>query len=674
MRIKKVRGPGGKRALFAMAFHCYQPAFNFEWEIEKAYENSYMPLLRAVEEFSSIKASFHFSGNTLEWIAAKRPEAIVLLHRLILNGQVEILGGGYYEPILDIIPERDRRGQIRKNTEVIERFFGVKPKGAWLTEKVWDQAISGSLLSSGIKYTIIDDHHLLKAGIDEHKVYRPCETGESGEKIVVFPSLTRLRYYMPFRLPRVTLDFMRQATEDNPFETSCFFFADDGEKFGAWPYTYKWVHQRGWLRNFFRMLTDNGEWLRTATYSEVMGEEAAEDVGSIPPSSYAEMTDWSGGNFKNFFTRYPESGRMHERMLDLSDSIEAAEKDEENTVPGYVLDEARDELFRSQCSCAYWHGTFGGLYLPHLRQGVYRHLITGKKLLDDAMVPGVGSAFRSETLLKNSELEVYSSGIGGSVAELDLVSDGINITNMMSRTEEGYHDKLKRGYFSRMKRARKAILKGEFPDIHDVLGVKTRGLKRLLDYDDYQRTSFLTHIFTDGRSWKSIDKDRKSIDVFLNGGYAGRRDVLTEEMVYSKRQEVPLADKSLVDLEVTKRIGLGKGKKIAFSQILSKHSDGKCVIWGGVEFNFSVWDDNLSLKKRWSTTDHVVLRDKFFDTRIEISLDGECSVLTYPVYTVNETESGLTKVYQGLSVLIGGPARLEGRNESETLDIVTNIG
>ena len=60
-----------KSAKFAMAFHCHQPVFNFDREIEQAYERAYLPLLKTVEDFPGIKVSFHYSGNMLEWLDRK---------------------------------------------------------------------------------------------------------------------------------------------------------------------------------------------------------------------------------------------------------------------------------------------------------------------------------------------------------------------------------------------------------------------------------------------------------------------------------------------------------------------------------------------------------------------------------------------------------------------------
>src|SRR5436309_3440127 len=80
-----------------------------------------------------------------------------------------------------------------------------------------------------------------------------------------------------------------------------------------------------------------------------------------------------GGQWRNCQARYPEANRLHKRTLRVSHRLwqKPAEDD-----PAWR--EARIRLWRAQCNCAYWHGVFGGLYLPHLRSALYRELIAAE--------------------------------------------------------------------------------------------------------------------------------------------------------------------------------------------------------------------------------------------------------------------------------------------------------
>src|SRR5262249_10667480 len=86
-----------------------------------------------------------------------------------------------------------------------------------------------------------------------------------------------------------------------------------------------------------------------------------------------------GGFWRNFKAKYPELREMHARMLQASRRVDAASSPPAS--PNGGLDQAHQELYRGQCNCAYWHGAFGGLYLPHLRNAVYHHLIAAENAL-----------------------------------------------------------------------------------------------------------------------------------------------------------------------------------------------------------------------------------------------------------------------------------------------------
>ncbi|MFC1480358.1 alpha-amylase/4-alpha-glucanotransferase domain-containing protein [Candidatus Omnitrophota bacterium] len=658
-----------KKAKFAMAFHCYQPVFNFDREIERAFKNAYLPLMKTLEEFPGIKASFHFSGNMLEWFERRRPDFIEKIKKLMRRHQIELIGGGCFEPVMALIPERDRRQQLKMNEEIIARIFGIKPAGVWLAERVWEPSLADTLASCGVKYTILDDYHLLQAGVEEEKIFRPCLTrGEEGS-LILFPALTRLRYSMPFRAPKVTLDYIKSVAHRNGEKETCFFFADDGEKFGLWPHTYWWVHKRGWLRDFFTMLEDNTAHVQTATYSEIMNTVTSEDVDKVPESSYAEMMEWSGGNFKNFLKKYPEAERMHRRMISVSDMVGRIDTEALSSASRESVRQARKELFKAQSGCAYWHGTFGGLYLPHLRSGVYEHLIKAQNIVDaersrcDRYVRSVEhdlAGGRSETVLGNKFVDVFVKSFGGGgVSELDYKPLNVNLVNTMSRVKEAYHGKLTGAHSARTKKARKTIARGEFADIHDALGVGERGLRRILSYDDYQRASFLTHIFRDTSPWREAAKFRTSNNSFLKGAYVSRSGNKGDFITYalSRRDKVFIDNARPFDLEVVKKITVGVGPAVMFSHSILKHSGGPLLLKYGVEFNFLVWDKTVMSRPRFTRTDRFSLKDRYSGLCLDFFLDREAAVFMQPVYTVNETDSGLRKTFQGISLLIGDEHR-----------------
>ena len=252
------------RISLALAIHNHQPVGNFGWVMAEVYDLAYEPMVAALERHPHVRLSLHYSGPLLDWLRAERPEFIERLSALVARDQVEIIGGGYYEPVLASLPERDRIGQARRMSEELEALFGRRPAGAWLAERVWEPDLPTSLVAAGYDWTILDDAHFRAAAIPEEDLWGPYTTEDQGQLLRVFGTEQGLRYRIPFRNVEEVIDYLRlHATEDGE---RVGMMGDDGEKFGAWPTT--WEHcwgERRWVDRFFEALEANADWLTTTT-------------------------------------------------------------------------------------------------------------------------------------------------------------------------------------------------------------------------------------------------------------------------------------------------------------------------------------------------------------------------------------------------------------------------
>ncbi len=97
-----------------LALHNHQPIGNFEHVFQQAYEDSYLPFLDVFSRYETLRIALHTSGSLMEWLDAAHPEYVDRLAELAAKGRIEIIGGAFFEPILAMIPSRDRVGQIRK--------------------------------------------------------------------------------------------------------------------------------------------------------------------------------------------------------------------------------------------------------------------------------------------------------------------------------------------------------------------------------------------------------------------------------------------------------------------------------------------------------------------------------------------------------------------------------
>ena len=321
------------------------------------------------------------------------------------SGQIELLGGGFYEPILSSLPVDDAIGQLVMMNEYLQKRFGKSPTGMWTAERIWDTSLPTLAKAAGISYTLLDDTHFYYAGLSADDMFGYYITEMHGDTLAIFPIDKNLRYSIPFKMPHENIDYLRSLRDKG---VECVTYGDDGEKFGVWPETHKWVYEEKWLNNFYSALSESPDIVKTVLFSEFLENHPARGRTYIPLASYEEMMGWSlspesgakfhhvlqdleasgkkeewkpfirGGLWNNFLAKYDESNRMHKKMLHVSRKIASAK----NSSPSTVINEATKELYRGQCNCSYWHGLFGGLYLNYLRHAVLESLIKAETIID----------------------------------------------------------------------------------------------------------------------------------------------------------------------------------------------------------------------------------------------------------------------------------------------------
>jgi len=502
------------------AIHDHQPVGNFDHVFEGAWRDAYLPMLELLERHPRIRVAIHTSGPLAEWLDRHHPDYLDRLAALAAGRQVEIVGGGFYEPILAMLPARDRIGQIRRYTAWLESRLATRVTGMWVAERVWDAGMTRDVVAAGIEWTILDDSHFRAAGLPDDQLDRVWLTEGDGATLAVLPVSERLRYVIPFADPEATIDHLRFLAGRR--HGALAVFGDDGEKFGVWPDTHRTCFAHGWLERFFGLLEANSDWIAMSLPSEVVRDTPPAGTVWLPECSYREMTEWvlppepqlacirarraadsderlagaarfiRGGSWRNFRMRYPESLEMYARMMAVSDRLErlraAATAD-----PG-SLAEAELALYRGQCNCAYWHGAFGGIYLPHLRNAVYRELIAADAAADRAegrcgpWVEAVTGDFdfdgRPEIRLAGDRLDAWiAPARGGMLYELDLREQRHNLLATLDRRPEAYHAEVLAG-----PGAARSIV-----DPSQAARFKQDGLERLVRYDTSRRKSLIDH-------------------------------------------------------------------------------------------------------------------------------------------------------------------------------------
>ena len=452
-----------------LGVHAHQPVGNFPEVIEDAHLRCYKPFLETLHAYPDFRFAAHFSGWLLDWLREHHPADMELLAAMVRRGQVELFSSGDTEPVLASIPHRDRVGQLRTLNDKLASWTGVQPTGAWLTERVWESAVVPALAETGIRYVTVDDYHFFCTGKGAEQLDGYFTTEEGGTRLDLFPISEALRYRLPFSPAQEVVGYLEHLADQG--QAAAVYF-DDIEKFGIWPETYEWVYNRGWLRDFIEGILASPK-IRTGTYADFHASHPTRGIVYLPTTSYSEMNEWTlpmpaagtyanlvarekakgrgdlhrpflrGGIWRNFLTRYPEANWMHKRMLGLSERLATLPSPPQALV---------DDLYRAQANDAYWHGLFGGLYLPHLRRAVWNNLAALESRLDElAPRPALQSGDldhdgHRETVAHNRQLQLVTRSDGlGAAHELTSYALSHNFGDSLRRYHEHYHGKINSG-------------------------------------------------------------------------------------------------------------------------------------------------------------------------------------------------------------------------------------
>jgi 4-alpha-glucanotransferase len=676
--------------------HAHQPVGNFDHVFEQSYARCYLPFAEVLERHPNVHVGLHYSGPLLTWIKQHHPEYFELLKRLVEKGQVELVGGGFYEPILISIPSVDQHEQIIHLANYVEHHFGKRPSGAWLAERVWEPQLASVLAEAGVAYTVLDDIHFLSAGFEQTELFGDYIAEDKGQTIRIIPGQKSLRYLIPWDTVDKVMANLRGTFAAHPDGIAAM--GDDMEKFGGWPGTFEHCYEEEWLDHLFAAFEQNSAWLDVCAPGEYLATHKPFGRADLPTASYTEMMEWAlptrtrerynallkefssrdevlsflrGCPWRGFFRKYSESNLMHKKMLRAARRITAAPKRRPGSKAAEGLARARDLLRRAQCNDAYWHGIFGGLYAPHLRTDISRNLIRAEAIADRHTPGGIAPRLETldydgdgvdELLLTAPEYQgLVKPSDGGTLAALDFRPTASTLINSILRRPEPYHSRLRDPNYRPATSTAAA---------YEQTKVKEAGLERFLFYDRWPRHTFRLFLFDPSRNFA----DYEALGLQEDPGFAGGAftvDGCSSHVAELIRDGVISlsADNSAsgVELSVTKHFSFGpapRGCEVACELRLKFKAPPEKPIAIGLESVVNLLAPNAT--------------DRFFETpdgpqnlrftgavsgptlRMEDGWQGIKIVLhapaaqhfwVAPIETVSESEEGFERVYQGSQIL-----------------------
>jgi hypothetical protein len=543
-------------------------------------------------------------------------------------------------------------------SDLLEHALGQRPQGAWLTERVWEATVVPSLADSGIRYSTVDDYHFLCTGKHVSELDGYYTTEENGRQLDLFPISEALRYRLPFSPAQEAVSYLESLAQEDGAPAAIYF--DDIEKFGIWPETYEWVYEKGWLTQFIEGVLASGI-IKTERYCDYHARAKTRGVVYLPTTSYIEMNEWTlpvpaahqyadlvhaskasgqfeqnksflrGGIWKNFLMRYPEANWMHKRMLGLSRRLHALPKKKQTAA-------MLDALYEAQANDAYWHGLFGGLYLPHLRRAIYNAIVRLEALLDAVeprqpkLVADLDLDGDDEIFIQNGVVQAVLRQDGSAaLCEFDAYRLNHNFADTLSMPHEHYHRKV---------HAQQAVQQqgSGIANPHERVSLKHEIRPEDMAIDERQKLMFLDQWLADGAGI------RPRYVTAVNAGMTHGATFEAPLGVGKVRKSVALEDTRLYvayDFD-----GISGGVFQATVNIAMPSCDGpagRFRVGGEIMGGFGQLLQLDGMRR-------IVLEDAVLGGQLIVSVNVPVSLHSEPCFSVSQSEAGFEKIMQAVTL------------------------
>jgi alpha-amylase len=637
---------------------------------EDTYQVCWRPFLSVLYRFPSLSAALHYSGTVLHWLEARHPEFLMLLEEMILRKQIELLGGGFFGPLMPLIPAPDRLGQVELLTTFIRRSFGKRPLGCWLPDYAWEPSLASSLQSCGFSYSFLPERHFRAAGVEADDIGSPVMTEDQGRSLIVFPVFDALEsfasikpieeslsllvarlgeqslysVFFPGELARTLWKASKLESPDVFFERSFAALQRESLQFETTTPMRYLKGSRDFTRAYFPGLASSllmersmppesagrGSKAKKAAGKEQDQPRAVKAAGEEGPSTML-------GSPRRLLLRHEESLALYAKMHYVRILVNQLRGDKSRKKT------AQEELWRGQCGGAYWRGYSGGVARLSVRAASYAALIEAEKITRQrsSFSPGVIYADMDfdgskEIIYQSAEINAYVQMRGACLAELDSLKTRTNYVNVLDSKSQGprklcFRDRIvERGTFGSDK--------GSFSNSRYALV-------------EAERPSSVSSLFREGHAelggkkrWLSIKKT-----------FSFRRDGLSVDYELFNKDSVPLS------LRLVAELNLAAG--------LSPEAVALAGIRGRDELG-------LATEKKSSESDLNGLRlgNIAKSETIELRSDMPFALSHAPVYSPagNGTEEGEGDAYQGCAILLGWDLEMpadSARRFSVTLEI-----
>jgi hypothetical protein len=264
------------------------PEFQYPAIVEKCY----WPVLKMLDEYD-IALGFEFPAYTIEKINSIDKSFITELVKKCKAGKCEVIGSGYSQNIMPLIPAEVNQHNIEYGNRIYKKILGFVPDIFYLNEQVYSKGLVKVIKKGGYKATVLDWDNSQEYGNypSEYKYSPLILKGTDEQKIkLLWNSSIAFQKFQRYIKNEITLDeymlYLKDRvsnTEDRTFP----MYGSDWEIFNYSPgnsdILYKPFDHQGdlaRLKKLFGRLEKEKD-LKIITPSTALKNKAAKDIVEV---------------------------------------------------------------------------------------------------------------------------------------------------------------------------------------------------------------------------------------------------------------------------------------------------------------------------------------------------------------------------------------------------------
>jgi hypothetical protein len=433
---------------------------SFPEKYESNYQQVYKPAISYLYAHPECLFTFSFLGEQLEWCRRKHPEFLEIIHSLLRRKQIEILGGGYYDPVFPLLFPLDRSGQVETLSSELRHTFGKRPRGMSLYASIWDPSLTSCFSTCGMEYVELDSSLIPPS----KQFYLPLIQSDRGKSIHIVPVYRDFKprnSEEPDKYLQRIFEKVKNDSQNDKYSglatTRTITVVFGKHEFAA-------LLKSGWFERLIYMISlDFSDQITLSVPMNCVKNSPIFVPGYVPAGMSADISKWAHEPYtaaknketfpvtiQDFLENYTQNHALYDRMLYVSMLVNQCHGDKMRKKA------AREKLWEAQNGTAFVCTPKGTLVNSAQRNKAYRALAETERLVREC-----GEFSESVTSFDYNgdglreyicQMENYNACIGlkgGSVFELEVMCKTGNYADNLSRMKrfDGFDDEYRRSLF-----------------------------------------------------------------------------------------------------------------------------------------------------------------------------------------------------------------------------------